>query len=92
MQFTIEIVTIGGYLKLVGNRSTITQYTVLMPSDVNASNMHDNTKFCVELCTKYSPIVTAPATTRLNTEILMRERKRERETYIFISFHFLWVI
>lgn len=64
-----------GYLKLVGNRSTITQYTVLMPSDVNASNMQDSTKFCVEFCTKYSPIVTAPATTRLNTAFQSVERE-----------------
>lgn len=54
-------------LKLVGNKSTITQYTVLIPSEVSASNMHDKTKFSNELRTKYSPIVTAPATTRLKT-------------------------
>lgn len=54
-------------LRLVGNRSTITQYTVLIPSDVKASNMHDNTRFSNEFRTKYNPIVTAPATTKLNT-------------------------
>lgn len=55
------------YLRLVGNKSTITQYTVLMPSDVRASNIQDNTKFSTEFRTKYNPIVTAPATTKLNT-------------------------
>lgn len=57
------------HLKFVGKRSTITQYTVLMPKDVNASNIQDNTKFSIELWTKYSPMVTAPATTKLNTEM-----------------------
>lgn len=54
-------------LKFVGNRSTITQYTVLMPKEVSASNIHDKIKFSNELCTKYNPIVTAAATTKLNT-------------------------
>lgn len=51
----------------MGNRSTITQYTVLIPSEVRASNIQDNIRFSRELCTKYNPIVTAPATTKLNT-------------------------
>lgn len=55
------------YLKLVGNRSTITQYTVLIPSEVSASKMHDKIRFCVEFTTKYSPMVTPLATTKLNT-------------------------
>lgn len=40
------------YRKLVGNKSTMTQYTVLMPRDVNASKMHERTRFCVESMTK----------------------------------------
>lgn len=62
------------YLKLVGNRSTITQYTVLIPSDVSASKIHDNIKFCTEFLTKYRPIVTKPATTKLKT---VEERKKK---------------
>lgn len=38
-----------------------------MPSDVRASNIQDNIKFSSELRTKYNPIVTAPATSKLNT-------------------------
>lgn len=37
--------------------------------------MQDNIKFSRELCTKYNPIVTAPATTKLNTE--WRKRKTD---------------
>lgn len=55
-------------LKFVGNRSTITQYTVLMPREVSASNIHDKIKFSIEFRTKYNPNVTAAATTKLNTE------------------------
>lgn len=55
------------YRKFVGNRSTITQYTVLMPKDVSASNTHDKAKFCVESVTKYNPIVTALAISKLKT-------------------------
>lgn len=37
------------YRRFVGKRSTITQYTVLMPSEVSASNIQDNTRFWIEL-------------------------------------------
>lgn len=38
-----------------------------MPSDVSASKIQDNIKFSTEFRTKYNPIVTAAATTRLKT-------------------------
>lgn len=55
------------YRKFVGNRSTMTQYTVLIPRLVSASNTQERTRFIVAVCTKYSPNVTPPATIRLNT-------------------------
>lgn len=47
-----------------------------MPSDVRASNIQDNIKFSSELRTKYNPIVTAPATSKLNTvdEIITKKK------------------
>lgn len=54
-------------LRLVGKRSTMTQYTVLMPSDVSASNMHESMRFSVEFLAKYNPHVAPPATIRLKT-------------------------
>lgn len=74
------------YLKLVGNKSTITQYTVLMPNEVNASNIHDNIKFWMALWTKYNPMVTAPATTKLNTANRQKKKKQihRRDVYIKI--------
>lgn len=38
-----------------------------MPREVSASNIHDKIKFSIEFRTKYNPIVTAAATTKLNT-------------------------
>lgn len=55
------------YLRFVGNRSTITQYTVLIPKLVSASKTQESTKFAVDDVTKYRPTVTAPATSKLNT-------------------------
>lgn len=55
------------YLRLVGNKSTITQYTVLMPKLVRASKMQDKAKLVLVESTKYNPIVTDPATSKLKT-------------------------
>lgn len=76
--FSVYVSFFFFYLKFVGNKSTITQYTVDIPSDVRASNMQDNIKFSTELCTKYNPIVTVPATTRLNT-ISKQEQNTEKK-------------
>ena len=39
-----------------------------MPSDVKASNMLDNIRFCVAFTTKYNPNVTRAAKTKLKTK------------------------
>lgn len=62
------ILSLLTHLKFVGNRSTITVYTKLMPREVSASKIHERARFCVELLTKYNPTVTPPATSRLKTE------------------------
>lgn len=49
------------HLRFVGNRSTRTQNTRLMASEVRASKMQESTRFWVEFCTKYRPTVTTPA-------------------------------
>lgn len=55
------------YLRFVGNKSTMIQYTVLMPRLVNASKTQDNIRFCVAVWTKYKPRVTPPETSKLKT-------------------------
>lgn len=54
-------------LKLVGKRSTIMQYTTLIPKLVRASKIHDRRRFWLDVCTKYRPTVTPPLTNIQNT-------------------------
>lgn len=39
-----------------------------MPNEVSASKTLDRIRFCVAFVTKYRPIVTPPAITKLNTK------------------------
>lgn len=52
----------------MGNRSTITQYTVLILKDVRASKIQERIKFSNDVLTKYRPIVTTPAAVKLKTK------------------------
>lgn len=45
----------------------MTQYTVLIPKLVNASNIQDKARLELVESTKYRPMVTDPATSKLNT-------------------------
>lgn len=45
----------------------MTQYTVLIPKLVKASNIQERTKLDIVEFTKYKPNVTAPATSKLKT-------------------------
>lgn len=54
-------------LKLVGNISTMTQYTALIPREVKASKIQHKVKFCSDVRTKYNIMVATLATTRLKT-------------------------
>lgn len=56
------------YLRFVGNSSTRRHRTTLMLREVKASNIHESTRFCVEVFTKKKAIVTAQAIVAVNTE------------------------